>query len=355
MTERMVSVPAELIERVREEFRLIRSKDTNAVYDTTLRVDLSLALTAAPAQPVAGEVESLGGALIALVEHFERVDACAEDKAAIKAACDVWAEAKATEALRSIPAPVREEGGAVTKACADFQEAIDYFEADVADALAEGSERADLWDREVTVNIDALKTVMNAALATREEAPACKKCGGKGYTEYEGGEGEGYPSRPEVETCSCRKEAPAEAGERDYPAEFETWWATYRHRNRDMADYPVKKQIAFDAFYFGALRARSSAPEALGNLLAVIHGDGGHRALEVGTKQAALEAEKIVAGLFAAPSADKLRIAVEALERARTNIEGWAEAAGENGRPSVRDADLAEIDQALAALKAEGA
>ena len=59
------------------------------------------------------------------------------------------------------------------------------------------------------------------------------------------------------------------------------------------------------------LRARSSAPEAreeaLGNLLAVIHGDGGHRALEVGTKQAALEAEKIVAGLFAAPSADKLR------------------------------------------------
>ena len=60
------------------------------------------------------------------------------------------------------------------------------------------------------------------------------------------------------------------------------------------------------------LRARSSAPEAreeaLGNLLAVIHGDGGHRALEVGVEQAAAEAEKIVAGLFAAPSADKLRI-----------------------------------------------
>ncbi|NWE52583.1 hypothetical protein HX774_09145 [Brevundimonas sp. P7753] len=63
------------------------------------------------------------------------------------------------------------------------------------------------------------------------------------------------------------------------------------------------------------VRARSSAPEArdeaLGNLLAVIHGDGGHRALEVGTKQAALEAEKIVAGLFAAPSADKLREAMK--------------------------------------------
>lgn len=46
-----------------------------------------------------------------------------------------------------------------------------------------------------------------------------------------------------------------DAGERDYPAEFEAWWATYRHRNRDAADYPVKKQIAFDAFYHAALRA----------------------------------------------------------------------------------------------------
>lgn len=65
-----------------------------------------------------------------------------------------------------------EGAGEVVKACAAFQEAIDYFEADVADAMAEESERADLWDREATVNIDALKTVMAAALATREEAPA---------------------------------------------------------------------------------------------------------------------------------------------------------------------------------------
>lgn len=36
----------------------------------------------------------LSAALIALVEHFERVDACAEDKAAIQAACDVWAGVK---------------------------------------------------------------------------------------------------------------------------------------------------------------------------------------------------------------------------------------------------------------------
>ncbi len=71
--------------------------------------------------------------------------------------------------LSAAPAP---EGGAVMKACADFQEAIDDFEAEVADVMAEGSERADLWDREIMVNIDALKTVMSAALATREEAPA---------------------------------------------------------------------------------------------------------------------------------------------------------------------------------------
>ena len=44
--------------------------------------------------------------------------------------------------------------------------------------------------------------------------------------------------------------------------------------------------------------------EALGNLLAVIHGDGGHRALEVGVEQAAAEAEKIVARLLSsAPEA----------------------------------------------------
>lgn len=38
--------------------------------------------------------------------------------------------------------------------------------------------------------------------------------------------------------------------ERDYPAEFEAWWKTYWHKNRDLADYVVKKQIAFDAFCF---------------------------------------------------------------------------------------------------------
>lgn len=83
--------------------------------------------------------------------------------------CDGRFEQVSALATRSDDKP---EGGAVMKACADFQEAIDNFEAEVADVMAEGSERADLWDREIMVNIDALKTVMNAALATREEAPA---------------------------------------------------------------------------------------------------------------------------------------------------------------------------------------
>ena len=80
--------------------------------------------------------------------------------------------------------------------------------------------------------------------------------------------------------------------------------------------------------------------EALGNLLAVIHGDGGHRALEVGVEQAAAEAEKIVAGLFAAPSADKLR-----------------EAYGRWEREEVDSAiEVVEaVGAFLAAMKAEGA
>lgn len=111
-----------------------------------------------------------------------------------------------------------------------------------------------------------------------------------------------------------------------------------------------------------ALRARSSAPEAreeaLGNLLAVIHGDGGHRALEVGTKQAALEAEKIVAGLFAAPSADKLRIAVEALEHIADEApyrSGYCQSDVDYA-PKLSDKEMQAVAQAaLSSIEAEGA
>ena len=61
----------------------------------------------------------------------------------------------------------------------------------------------------------------------------------------------------------------------------------------------------------------------------------------------------------AAPSGDKLRIAVEALETSRENLIGWFEAIDAEIRVehemhvSLKD-DLAVIDQALATLKAEG-
>jgi len=62
--------------------------------------------------------------------------------------------------------------------------------------------------REAWITLDVTAHRL-AALATREEAPACNTCGGKGYTEHEGGEGEGYPSRPEIEACSCRAQPQA--------------------------------------------------------------------------------------------------------------------------------------------------
>lgn len=147
----------------------------------------------------------------------------------------------------------------------------------------------------------------------------------------------------------AKHEAPAEeAGEREA-------LAAIMHRNMipdEDGGFSFHDLKAADQI-MDYLRARSSAPEAreeaLGNLLAVIHGDGGHRALEVGTKQAALEAEQIVAGLFAAPSADKLRTAVEAI---------WEIAGGRAAEGHNETGRLARIkdraSEALDAMKAEG-
>jgi hypothetical protein len=144
------------------------------------------------------------------------------------------------------------------------------------------------------------------------------------------------------------KEAPAEgAGEREA---FEAWYCADAavsglnmtpkeiSRLRDGDGYGKHRHTLNGKWEGWQARARSSAPEgeeALGNLLAVIHGDGGHRALEVGTKQAALEAEKIVAGLFAAPSADKLRTALSEIRdgmvawRDCISVDDWIELADE--------------------------
>jgi len=66
-------------------------------------------------QPSGGTREDrLSAALIAMVEHFERVDAAPEDKAAIQAACEVWAGVKRDKALSTTPAraEAQDEGAA---------------------------------------------------------------------------------------------------------------------------------------------------------------------------------------------------------------------------------------------------
>lgn len=126
-----------------------------------------------------------------------------------------------------------------------------------------------------------------------------------------------------IKASMLADEAPAEgAGEDELTLRGLATLINGYARDRDREGLPqtaeTLRHAALIIDHYRELRARSSAPEAreeaLGNLLAAIHGDGGHRALEVGVEQAAAEAEKIVAGLFAAPSAGKLRIAVEALE-----------------------------------------
>ena len=121
---------------------------------------------AMPAPEKAPSFDDARRKLIHCIEQWDgETEYDAEDIAALADdILDVFASPPARE-----EAPA--EGVGVKKACAVFQEAIDDFEADVADVLSEGSERADLWDREITVNIDTLKTVMSAALRNRTSEP----------------------------------------------------------------------------------------------------------------------------------------------------------------------------------------
>ena len=203
-------------------------------------------------------------------------------------------------AALSPEAPARE--GAV-KACADFQEAIDYFEADVADALAEDSERADLWDREVTVNIDALKTVMNAALTPRHEAPAetFNPAVGSPATRLQMGM-----------IIAARDEAPAE-GAGEVADRFEKY-LTERARSRQLDPEDIHGMHIGDArevvltvadlrTAIIALRARSSAPEAReGEAVGAVYGCG-----KADLYTAELPDGTLLYTHPAAPSADKLR------------------------------------------------
>ena len=213
-------------------------------------------------------------------------------------------------------------------------------------SLAGGDRKQFLCDVLCGVALDGNEPIGETAdrilAALSPEAPAEKFTISR--AEYEALKA-GYPGDP-----SLLHEAPAEgAGEAMTEREVRQWI--------DACNHEPARQVLRD---YLDLRARSSAPEAreeaLGNLLAVIHGDGGHRALEVGTKQAALEAEKIVAGLLAAPSADKLRTAVEALEP----FANLGVSSGPDDEPChyayrITRGAIRNARQAIAVLKAEGA
>lgn len=272
---------------------------------------------------------------------------------------DLRALLRAYRSLSAAPAP---ESGAVERACVVFQEAIDDFEAEVADVMAEGSERADLWDREITVNIDALKTVMSAALATREEVPAdnvtilitkaqrdAAKNSGKKLNDWIGGilqrAVEEAPADHHERNLAMTNaelieqalshpplEAPAEAGERTDIA---------RAIRRAVGDAWIgehQAEVAADAVL--ALRAQPPASEDAQPVDASWHY----------TKDC--------------PAPDTLRVAVEALELAAIRFDEIYEAAevddvayrneatihGINGNADVA---RSEVRQALAALQAE--
>lgn len=247
--------------------------------------------------------------------------------------------------LAAAPALSPEAPARVVKACADFQEAIDYFEAEVADALAEDSERADLWDREVTVNIDALKTVMRAALTPRHEAPADKDPVPSEWTGHGTDEDFFTPAK-----TAFSKEAPAEvAGEALGAAE---------NLHAAAMIYEDQAMLEDAETVLSALRARSSAPEAreggqpVGQVNALYaSGFGRMRCIE----WTAGDMPEVGTKLYthpAAPSDDKLRIAVEALltlpelKKRQEHLRKGIGTATDEGKIVL---------QALATLKAEGA
>lgn len=124
------------------------------------------------------------------------------------------------------------------------------------DALLErmfdgGTVDDDLADR-MSAIVDACVSAASLSTpATAEEQATTRKYGPIEWPDefYEGAVRGPLPS-------------PNDLRERDYPTEFENWWATYRHKNRDTAGYSIKKQIAFDAFYFAVSVSATPATAA---------------------------------------------------------------------------------------------
>lgn len=174
-------------------------------------------------------------------------------------------------------------------------------------------------------------TKENEALTPRHEAPAdpCKSCNGTGRE-----------LGSAFNRCAdC--EAPAEgAGEAMTEREVRQWI--------DACNHEPARQVLRD---YLALRARSSAPEAregvktLGWFSGLARKHGHHAQADW------LDANKHSFTQPAAPSADKLRITVEAMQGAID----WDKGTGYRTPYRVRCPIYAAIYQALAALKAEGA
>lgn len=59
------------------------------------------------------------------------------------------------------------------------------------------------------LSASGVRVIVDAILALTHPAPVCPECKGNGVVEYEGGDGEGYPSRTDTEDCPrCIRPAP---------------------------------------------------------------------------------------------------------------------------------------------------
>jgi hypothetical protein len=68
-----------------------------------------------------------------------------------------------------------------------------------------------------------------------------------------------HDAQTTIEALSERIAALEGALNFDEPDAFEGWWQGYKHKNRDPANYTVKKCIAFDAFHEALQQARGAS------------------------------------------------------------------------------------------------
>lgn len=195
-----------------------------------------------------------------------------------------------------------------------------------------------------------------AALATREEALACLNCGGKGYTEHEGGDGEGYPSHPVIESCSCREEAPAEAGalKIDFERLLDNIACATQNRSLLRGD-PAEDRALTEAILLNvqheidlALRAQPQAREEAQPVAWTIRyaGDSDKSPLAQVTMSEEFamtmrrQGHEVIA-LYTTPPApdERLRVAVTALDEAVWSLSSFGQLADDDGGGNTEGLD----------------